>query len=75
MLYFSAVNLSASLLGKISKAAGKVLAECNFRLSKLVYRRVIGKIVHARKSGGPWVDAPPEFGPNKTLYNRMRSGR
>ncbi len=22
------------------------------------------------KSGGRWIDAPPEYGPKKTLYNR-----
>jgi transposase len=26
--------------------------------------------VHVLKSGGRWVDAPPEYGPRKTLYNR-----
>lgn len=33
-------------------------------------RRVISGIVHVLKSGGRWVDAPPEYGPRKTLYNR-----
>jgi len=23
------------------------------------------------KSGGRWIDAPPEYGPKKTLYNRF----
>lgn len=32
-------------------------------------RRVISGIVHVLKSGR-WVDAPPEYGPRKTLYNR-----
>src|SRR5271165_5035221 len=32
--------------------------------------RVISGIVHVLKSGGRWVDAPPEYGPRKTLYNR-----
>src|SRR5512139_2348636 len=32
--------------------------------------RVISGIVHVLKSGGRWVDAPPEYGPKKTLYNR-----
>jgi transposase len=31
---------------------------------------VISGIVHVLKSGGRWVDAPPEYGPKKTLYNR-----
>jgi transposase len=34
-------------------------------------RRVISGIVHVLKSGGRWVDAPPEYGPRKTLYNRF----
>jgi transposase len=33
-------------------------------------RRVISGIVHLLKSGGRWIDAPPEYGPTKTLYNR-----
>jgi transposase len=32
--------------------------------------RVISGIIHVLKSGGCWVDAPPEYGPKKTLYNR-----
>jgi transposase len=33
-------------------------------------RRIISGIVHVLKSGGRWIDAPPEYGPRKTLYNR-----
>ena len=33
-------------------------------------RRVISGIVHVLKSGGRWVDAPPDYGSKKTLYNR-----
>jgi transposase len=33
-------------------------------------RRIIRGIVHVLKSGGRWIDAPPEHGPMKTLYNR-----
>lgn len=33
-------------------------------------RRVISGIVHVLKYGGRWVDAPPVYGPRKTLYNR-----
>jgi len=33
-------------------------------------RRVISGIVHVLKSGGRWIDAPPNYGPKKTLYNR-----
>ena len=33
-------------------------------------RRVISGIVHVLKSGGRWIDAPREYGPKKTLYNR-----
>jgi transposase len=32
---------------------------------------VISGIIHVLKSGGGWVDAPPEYGPRKTLYNRF----
>ncbi|MFZ0694807.1 MAG: IS5 family transposase [Alphaproteobacteria bacterium] len=34
-------------------------------------RRVISGIIHVLKSGGRWVDAPPVYGPRKTLYNRF----
>ena len=34
-------------------------------------RRGISGIVHVLKSGGRWIDAPPEYGPRKTLYNRF----
>jgi transposase len=34
-------------------------------------RRVISGIVHVLKFGGRWVDAPPVYGPRKTLYNRF----
>jgi len=34
-------------------------------------RRVLSGIVHVIKSGGRWADAPGEYGPKKTLYNRF----
>ena len=34
-------------------------------------RRVISRIVQVLKSGGRWTDAPPIYGPHKTLYNRF----
>lgn len=34
-------------------------------------RRVISGIVHVLKSGCRWVDAPPDYGSRKTLYNRF----
>lgn len=34
-------------------------------------RRVISGIVHVLKSGGRWGDAPADYGPKKTLYNRF----
>jgi transposase len=34
-------------------------------------RRVISGIVQVLKSGGRWADAPPVYGPKKTLYNRF----
>ena len=33
-------------------------------------RRVISGIINVLKSGGRWIDAPPGYGPRKTLYNR-----
>lgn len=34
-------------------------------------RRVISGIVQVLRSGCRWVDAPAEYGPRKTLYNRF----
>ena len=34
-------------------------------------RRVISGIVQVLKASGRWVDAPPEYGPRKTLCNRF----
>ena len=34
-------------------------------------RRVISGIVHVIRNGLRWRDAPPEYGPHKTLYNRF----
>ena len=33
--------------------------------------RVISGIIHVIKRGLQWRDAPPEYGPHKTLYNRF----
>lgn len=33
-------------------------------------RRIISGIIHVLKSGGRWGDAPKEYRPKKTLYNR-----
>lgn len=34
-------------------------------------RRIISGIVHVLMSGCRWPDAPPVYGPRKTLYNRF----
>ncbi len=34
-------------------------------------RRVISGIIHVLKCGLQWRDAPAEYGPHKTLYNRF----
>jgi len=34
-------------------------------------QRVISGIIHVIKRGLQWRDAPPEYGPHKTLYNRF----
>ena len=39
-------------------------------------RRVVSGIVHVLRNGLRWRDAPAEYGPHKTLYNRfVRWGR
>jgi transposase len=37
------------------------------RKARVDHRRVISGIVQVLKSGARWVDAPPEYGPRKTL--------
>lgn len=34
-------------------------------------RRVLSGIIHVLKNGLRWRDAPAEYGPHKTLYNRF----
>lgn len=34
-------------------------------------RRVVSGIIHVLKRGLQWRDAPAEYGPHKTLYNRF----
>jgi transposase len=34
-------------------------------------RRVLGGIIHVIRNGLRWRDAPSEYGPHKTLYNRF----
>ena len=34
-------------------------------------RRIISGIIHVLQSGWRWRDAPPGYGPDKTLYNRF----
>jgi len=34
-------------------------------------RRVLSGIIHVIRNGLRWRDAPPEYGPHKTLYNRF----
>ena len=38
-------------------------------------RRVISGIIHVLKSGGRWVDAPPEYGPRKRSTTASSAGR
>ena len=34
-------------------------------------RRVVSGIIHVLRNGLRWCDAPSEYGPHKTLYNRF----
>lgn len=57
--------------------SGRQLAriELYFPLSHGVKRvddqRVISGIIHVIRNGMRWRDAPPDYGPHKTLYNRF----
>jgi transposase len=33
-------------------------------------RRVVSRIIRVLKSGGRWIDAPPDYRPRRTLYSR-----
>ena len=35
-------------------------------------RKVLSEIIYVIKNGLQWVDAPPDYGPHKTLYNRFK---
>ena len=35
-------------------------------------RRVLSGIIYVIKNGLQWVDAPADYGPHKTLYNRFK---
>ena len=37
-------------------------------------RRVISGIIYVIRNGLQWKDAPPGYGPHKTLYNRSCAG-
>jgi transposase len=37
-------------------------------------RKVLSGIIHVVRNGLRWRDAPAEYGPHKTLYNRFVSG-
>lgn len=41
-------------------------------LKRVDDRRVLSGIVHVIRSGGRWTDAPAEYDPHKTLYNRFK---
>jgi transposase len=45
------------------------------RKARVDDRRVISGIVHVLKSGCRWIDAPPAYGPRKTLYDRCPPSR
>lgn len=41
-------------------------------VSRVDDRKVLSGIVYVIKNGLRWVDAPTDYGPHKTLYNRFR---
>ena len=41
------------------------------RIARVDDRRVVSAIVFVIKNGLRWRDAPPEYGPHKTIYNRF----
>ena len=40
-------------------------------VSRVDDRRASGRIIHLLRSGCRWSDAPPPYGPRKTLCNRL----
>jgi len=47
------------------------LARTTRGMKRVDDRRVLSGIVQVIKSGGRWANAPREYGPKKTLYNRI----
>ncbi|MBC6403384.1 MAG: transposase, partial [Hyphomonadaceae bacterium] len=43
-----------------------------FPLARVDDCKVISGIIHVIRNGLPWRDAPLEYGPYKTLYNRFK---
>ena len=41
-------------------------------VSRVDDRKVLSGIIHVLRNRLRWVDAPPVYGPHKTLYNRFR---
>ena len=58
--------LSESLVGAYQTALSPFS-----RCSRVDDRRVVSGIIYAIKHGLQWQDAPDEYGPHKTLYNRF----
>src|ERR1700683_2610083 len=40
-------------------------------VARVADRRIVSAIVFVIKNGLRWRDAPPEYGPHKTIYNRF----
>lgn len=58
--------LSESLVGAYQTALSPFS-----RCSRVDDRRVVSGIIYVIKYGLQWQDAPDEYGPHKTLYNRF----
>ena len=43
----------------------------SYGVARVDDRRIVSAIVFVIKNGLRWRDAPPEYGPHKTIYNRL----
>lgn len=64
-------HVGALLAEQRTTGADRTLFSFAYGVARADDRRVLSGIIHVLKRGFQWRDAPPEYGPHKTLYNRF----
>lgn len=65
------IDISFWLTGEQFSRLAPLLPTDTRGVARVDDRRVISGIIHVLRSGCRWKDAPPCYGPHKTLYNRF----